>query len=212
MLKQVGSPKTVSQPSVQVINEAMRLLSTLGGKRETKNLLNKLENAQTHNQSLIDNAKAIIEEAEQRDKEVTESEAALQARIASADQDIQRRSQELDDLEASIRGQQAEDQERLRRDRNALEDQEAETRRDLEAISNQLDEDRKRLGELDADLVRREEELANNNAEFDEKVELYESQVRELNAEGEKLKELRERLDARDARLKAAMGEGEGGE
>ena len=79
MIKQLGGTRGVPKPHAEVAGEALNLLTFLGGDNKAgSKLLAEMRDVQTHNQKLLDEARAAISEANKLQKDVDSAQAALE--------------------------------------------------------------------------------------------------------------------------------------
>lgn len=208
MLNPIGAP-TRARPSSAVMQEALNLLSALGSNKDTKDLLEQMLQAQMKNGELIEKAEEIIDQAAQRDVEVTEREATLHRNTIQASGELERKRQGLADREGNLEGKKdqfASDM-RIRMDELEARRETLDRRRDEGDV--ELGEERVRVETLEADVIRREGGLADERLLLDTHKGVLDQRTSALDDLEAELGQLSERLDQRDNRLLAAM-EGEG--
>lgn len=207
MVGSVGMVRGVSRPNSLVIQEALNLLSALGGDRKgtTEKLLEEMKSVQYHNEAVLENAKEAVVKANTREAEVVEKEAELERNLGEAAELYSSRLSDITNSEAELQRRMGEagvrigkEDERLRKREGKLRQHQNEHRESIRAGKVEfeewervLEEDRQGLKELESSFEGREEEIKSDRAVLDD---LQSS-----------LDEIQLKLDARDARVLAAM-------
>lgn len=205
MLKPLGTLHSTPRPSPRVIQEALNLLSVLGGKKEAKQLLDKMLAVQDHNERLVGSARLVIQEATQRDGNVTGRETELQQRIEAADSGLVRRELQMSDREKAAREKLDEESGRLELWASDLAAKDVALTKQRETDAEFLREKEEILAAGTEDLSRREEELHLGVAALNDREEGIKKEEGRLSDTRSGLNSFREWLDVRDARLRGAM-------
>ena len=217
MVGSVGMVRGISRPNSLVIQEALNLLSALGGDSEgtTKTLLTEMKNVQDHNGVVLadawvqqTNAKELIVKANKREAEVVEEEAELVRNLKEAEELYAGRLSDIVNSEEELRRRIEEVNAQVSVENNNIKEREEEFHREQEGhleslrISEEglagrekvLKEDREALRQLESSIEGREEDIKSDRETLDDlQVSLDDRKVE---------------LDKRDARVLAAM-EGE---
>lgn len=207
MVGSIGMVRGLSRPNSLVIQEALNLLSALGGdgKGVTKKLLMEMKEIQDNNATALEFVKEEITNSNKRTAEVTEREAKLSRDVLEAEElystrlsviengeeDLQRKTEEINIWISGEDGRISELEDKLRRDREEYQETLDESNRVIAQRSGKLKEERKNLKELEVSIKDRE-----GNVKSDEKA---------LNDIRNSLEERSTKLDLRDTRVLDAM-------
>jgi hypothetical protein len=182
MIKQLGGTRGVPKPSAAVAGEALNLLTFLGGNNKAgAKLLADMKYVQSHNEKLLNEANAAVNEANKLQKGVDQSRATLEKDTEKARLVFDTRSHELDNRSSAIDHKKNVDDAYLKSQNASLGERKAS------------------VDQVDKGLVVREKllEKAHKDVEAREKaVSLAESRASRI----------RKDLEQRDARLRQAMG------
>ncbi len=208
MVGSVGMARSVSRPNSLVIQEALNLLSALGGNKAgaTTKLLEEMKGIQIHNENVILDAKAELVRVNQRDVEVGEREEELARELIGTEELYRLRLLETTDGEAKLqhkvdqavitiseetaRTRAREDQ--LRDDQGKHEENMRTDRTELVNREQALIGDKETLKELEASIKDREDSIKSDRATLDDLHGILDKRKIDL--------------DERDARMRAAMG------
>ncbi len=207
MVGSVGMVRGLSRPNSLVIQEALNLLSALGGdsKGTTKKLLTEMKEIQDHNETSLASAKEEIANSNKRAAEVIEKEAELSRNVLEAEElysnrllDITNGEENLqhkvDEVNVWISGEDgriSELEEKLLHDREDHQQALRESNEVLTQKSGALKKERDYLKELAASIKSREENVKSDETGLDN--------IR--NSLDERLT----KLDMRDQRIRDAM-------
>ncbi len=214
MVGSVGMVRGLSRPNSLVIQEALNLLSALGGdgKGVTKKLLTEMKEIQDSNATALEFLKEEITNSNKRTAEVTEREAELARNVLEAEElysnrlsviengeeDLQRKTDEINVWISGEDERISELEDTLRRDREEYQETLDESNKVIVQRSGVLKEERKNLKELEASIKDREENVKSDETGLDK--------VR--NSLDERLT----KLDMRDQRIRDAMKDQDVGE
>ena len=209
MVGSVGMVRGLSRPNSLVIQEALNLLSALGGdgKGVTKKLLTEMKEIQDSNATALEFLKEEITNSNKRTAEVTEREAELARNVLEAEElysnrlsviengeeDLQRKTDEINVWISGEDERISELEDTLRRDREEYQETLDESNKVIVQRSGVLKEERKNLKELEASIKDREENVKSDETGLDD---LRDS-----------LNERSTKFDLRDARVRDAMKE-----
>ena len=205
MLKSLGTMRNVPRPSPQVIQEAISLLSVMGGSGDAKKMLNDMKSVQEHNEQVAASARLVIEEANERDREVTEGEAILHQKVRMTEADLAQKRSKLADDESSVRERLKGEEEQLQRREGELVVVKEEIAVQRTADTEMLLRGKDALQAKENDLVRREEELRLARGVLNVQEEEYKQERLKFADQQRGLHTLKDKLDARDARVLEAM-------
>ena len=210
MVGSVGMVRGTSRPGSLVIQEALNLLSALGGdsKGTTTKLLTEMKGVQDHNEVVLADAKAAVIEANKREAEVVEEEAELARNLKEAEELYAGRLADIVNGETELQ--------------NSIEISNARVSEENESISTRDEEfHRRREGHLESlrtskeALVERERILKEDRDALrvhESSLKIREDTIKldemKLDDYGDSLDKRKLGLDERDARVLAAM-EGE---
>jgi chromosome segregation ATPase len=207
MVGSVGMVRGLSRPGSLVIQEALNLLSALGGDSEgtTTKLLMEMRGVQDNNLIVLANAKTAVVEANKREAEVVEEEAELVRNLREAEELYAGRLSDIVNSEEGLQRRVEEVDARVSEENNSIREREGEldrklgeyreslrtSKEELVRRENILKEDRDALKELESSLKNREEDIKSVEITLDDlQVSLDERKLE---------------LDKRDARVLAAM-------
>ena len=200
----------VSRPNSLVIQEALNLLSALGSsKGTTKKLLTEMKDVQDHNETVLANAKEVVENANKRETEVVEKEAELARNLIEAEELYDSRLLDITNGEEELQRRVDETAVRIVEEDERIKEREDEFHREQEehlsahtdkllALTDResvLKEDRDALEELKSSIEGREEKIKGDRQVLND----FQTEL-----DGRKIK-----LDKRDARVRVAMEEDE---
>ncbi len=207
MVGSVGMTRGVSRPNSLIIQEALNLLSALGGDKEgaTKQLLVEMKSVQDHNEIVIVEAKAELERVNQREVEVIEQEENLARELIRTEElyrlrlldtingevELQRKADQAAVKISEANNNLSEREDQLREDKEKYQEIIRVDRIELAGREQALIGDKEALKVLVASTEGREEEIKNDRVSLDH--------LRAL------LDRLKLELDNRDARVLAAM-------
>ncbi len=209
MVGSIGMVRGLSRPNSLVIQEALNLLSALGGdgKGVTKKLLTEMKDVQDKNATALEFLKDEITNSNKRTAEVTEREAKLSRDVLEAEElystrlsviedgeeNLQRKTDEINVWISEEDGRISDLEDKLSRDREEYQETLDESNKVIVQRSGVLKEERKNLKELEASIKSREESVK--------------SEEIVLNDLRDSLNERSTKLDLRDARVRDAMKE-----
>ena len=75
MIKQLGAVRALPKPNSKVMDQALNLLSVMGGEKSALKLLKELRSVQEYNEKVLDEAKSAISEANRLQELVTSGRA-----------------------------------------------------------------------------------------------------------------------------------------
>ncbi len=182
MIKQLGGTRGVPKPSAAVASEALNLLTFLGGNNKAgAKMLADMKDVQGHNEKLLNQANLAIQEANRLQDGVDKSQAKLDADTVNTRAVFEKCENDLDKRNLAI-------DHKKQVDDNYFKTQKAS-----------LSDDIKRVNTAEAAFAAREKALKGHDMELQGREKaIKEGQDANLR--------LRKDLDARDTRMKAAMG------
>ncbi len=207
MVGSVGMARGVSRPNSSVIQEALNLLSALGGDKAgaTTKLLIEMKSVQDHNEDVAATAREVIIKANERETTVFEREKELERELIGTEELYRLRLLEITNGEAELQhkvdqaaitiseenGKIQEREDKLRNVREHYEETIHVDKMELTKRENVLKEDREDLKTFESSLQSCEEEIERDRVT--------------LGSRAASLDQFKLELDARDARMRAAM-------
>ncbi len=205
MVGTLGVLKSVPRPSTSVIQEALNLLSVMGGSKDAKKLLVTMQEVQVHNQEVAEQARVVIAEANERLQKVAAAEVLLEQKTRTAEHDFLVKLEAVTVRETAAQTKIGKIQAELTRRLDGL----SVIKRDLVVQRTDdekaLRDEKARLTTVEADLSGREDDLRTGTAALSARKETLETDIAYVDSHRLELEELKAKLDARDARVLAAM-------
>ena len=206
MVGSVGMVRSTSRPSSLVIQEALNLLSALGGGTPAvKKLLEEMKSVQTHNEEVLQSAKDAVVIANERERQIAKEEADLVGNIREAEALYNARLLEIINSEEKLQRREEEANIRIVEEDEHMSIREGELRRDQEEHSESLHTGR-------AEFIERERVLKEDRKDLKELESSIEGREEEIKSDRIVLGDLRDsldkrksELDERDARVRTAM-------
>ncbi len=182
MIKQLGGTRGVPKPKAEVASEALNLLTFLGGNNKAgAKMLAEMKDVQSHNEKLLAQANLAIQEANRLQDGVDKSQAKFDADTRNARAVFEKRENDLDKRNLSL-------------------DHEKQVNDDcFKTQKTSLSDDIKRVNDAENANTARAVVLKG----YDKELQGREKAVK---AGQDANLRLRKDLDARDMRMKAAMG------
>lgn len=198
--------RSVSRPSGTVIQEALNLLSAMGGgSKAVKTSLMEMKAVQLNNEAVLLEAKDTITEADHRDEASTKRETGLQIRIKKAEVTLVARYEAVAKKEEDLTHQAVELTELARSRSEELDGL-------VKEIENRRMENETGLAIIRTELLAREEKVIElgklakqTEIEIEDRLRILVGSEEEIRERRVVVEALKTKLDQRDERLRAAM-------
>jgi len=198
--------RSIPHPSSQIVQEALNLLAAMGGGSKTvKTLLKEMKVVQDNNESVLAEAKATIAEANNRDQEVSDREAALVQRTKQAEATIIGRYEEVVRKEEDLSLKMSQAAEDFRVKTVELEEQAEKLKQNKQKADQEISEGMARLKEWESQLADRTVAMEQLEADAVIRMKKIERVEQDLDIKHKEVEAFKSKLDARDERLRTVM-------
>ncbi len=209
MVGSVGMVRGISRPGSLVIQEALNLLSALGSdsKGTTKRLLTEMKSVQDHNEVVLADAKVVIVEADRREAQVVEEEAELARNLEEAEKLYAGRLSSIISDEEELQRNVEEANTHISEGNEAISTREDKFHREQEDHLESLRASKEELERRERIIKEDKDALRVHESSLEIREDTIKSDEIKLDTIGDSLDERELKLDERDARVRAAMGD-----